>query len=245
MGLVLFCKKQVPIDDINECLNAYKLTDISAYSSKFYLYKNKLNNIIQYLITAKKCEDINNFNYEDPWERGEIRKVDVVPFLKKLQQLIEKEKSNYIKRKYAFLTIRVAYYSGDYNLVNSLFKKHFASGKKDYLYYWSLYFNAFKNNNASIDISNIMAYSPEKKYASYFYFNNQFKLESALVNSKTKQEIANVYAYASVQRLEPNLDYLKEIYTNSNKSRILLLLREINKIEDWVYHLIIQIIYLL
>jgi hypothetical protein len=235
-----FAKKQVPIDDINECLNTYKLTDISAYSSnKFlqYLYKNKLNNIIQYLITAKKCEDINNFNYEDPWERGEIRKVDVVPFLKKLQQLIEKEKSNYIKRKYAFLTIRVAYYSGDYNLVNSLFKKHFASGKKDYLYYWSLYFNAFKNNNASIDISNIMAYSPEKKYASYFYFNNQFKLESALVNSKTKQEIANVYAYASVQRLEPNLDYLKEIYTNSNKSRILdfLLLREINKIEDWVY----------
>ncbi len=235
-----FAKKQVPIDDINECLNTYKLTDISSSSSnKFlqYLYKNKLNNIIQYLITAKKCEDINNFNYEDPWERGEIRKVDVVPFLKKLQQLIEKEKSNYIKRKYAFLTIRVAYYSGDYNLVNSLFKKHFASGKKDYLYYWSLYFNAFKNNNASIDISNIMAYSPEKKYASYFYFNNQFKLESALVNSKTKQEIANVYAYASVQRLEPNLDYLKEIYTNSNKSRILdfLLLREINKIEDWVY----------
>jgi len=235
-----FAKKQVPIDDINECLNTYKLTDISSSSSnKFlqYLYKNKLNNIIQYLITAKKCEDINNFNYEDPWERGEIRKVDVVPFLKKLQQLIEKEKSNYIKRKYAFLTIRVAYYSGDYNLVNSLFKKHFASGKKDYLYYWSLYFNAFKNNNASIDISNIMAYSPEKKYASYFYFNNQFKLESALVNSKTKQEISNVYAYASVQRLEPNLDYLKEIYTNSNKSRILdfLLLREINKIEDWVY----------
>jgi hypothetical protein len=47
-----FAKKQVPIDDINECLNTYKLTDISSSSSnKFlqYLYKNKLNNIIQYL----------------------------------------------------------------------------------------------------------------------------------------------------------------------------------------------------
>jgi hypothetical protein len=40
-----------------------------------------------------------------------------------------------------------------------------------------------------------------------------------------------------VQRLEPNLDYLKKIYENSSQSKILdfLLLREINKIEDWVY----------
>jgi hypothetical protein len=46
-------------------------------------------------------------------------KLILVPFLKKLQQLIEKEKSNYLKRKYAFLTIRTAYYSGDYNLISN------------------------------------------------------------------------------------------------------------------------------
>jgi hypothetical protein len=34
------------------------------------------------------------------------------------------------------------------------------------------------NNNASIDIANIMAYSPEKKYASYFYFNDKFNLKT-------------------------------------------------------------------
>jgi hypothetical protein len=45
-------------------------------SNKFlqYLYKNKLNNVIQYLITAKKCEDVNSFEYDDPWERGETKK---------------------------------------------------------------------------------------------------------------------------------------------------------------------------
>ncbi len=235
-----YVHKKVPIDDINECLNVYKLTDISRnFSNKFlkYLYANKLDNVIQYLIIAKKCEDVNNFEYDDPWERGETKRVDISPFLNKLQQIIEKEKSNYLKRKYAFITIRTAYYNGQQGLINALFQKHFAQGKKDYLYYWALYFNAFKNENASVDIANIMAYSPEKKYACYYYFHDQFNLQNALTNAKTKQEIANVYAYASVQRLEPNLDYLKEIYANSTKSRILdfLLLREINKMEDWIY----------
>ena len=235
-----FVQKKVPVEDINECLNTLKLTDITSNSqNKFlqYLYQNKLNNVIQYLIIAKKCEDANNFQYDDPWERGETKRVDITPFLNKLQQLINKEKSSYLKRKYAFLTIRTAYYNGNQNVINTLFEKHFAQGKKDYLYYWALYFNAFQNENANVDIANIMAYSPEKKYAAYYYFHNQFNLENALVQAKSNQEIANIYAYASVQRIEPNLDYLKNIYQNSNQSRILdfLLLREINKIEDWIY----------
>lgn len=235
-----FVQKKVPVEDINECLNSLKMTDITSNSqNKFlqYLYQNKLNNVIQYLIIAKKCEDVNNLQYDDPWERGETKRVDITPFFKKLQQLIDKEKSNYLKRKYAFLTIRTAYYNGNRNLINTLFEKHFAQGKKDYLYYWALYFNAFQNENASVDIANIMAYSPEKKYAAYYYFHDQFNLENALAHAKTNQEIANIYSYASVQRIEPNLDYLKNIYQNSNQSRILdfLLLREINKIEDWIY----------
>jgi len=233
-------QKKVPVEDINECLNTLKLTDITSNSqNKFlqYLYKNKLNNVIQYLIIAKQCEDVNNFEYDDPWERGETKRVDITPFFNKLQQLIDKEKSNYLKRKYAFLTIRTAYYNGNPKLINTLFEKHFSQGKKDYLYYWALYFNAFQNENASVDIANIMAYSPEKKYAAYYYFHDQFNLENALAHAKSNQEIANIYAYASVQRIEPNLDYLKNIYQNSNQSRILdfLLLREINKIEDWIY----------
>jgi hypothetical protein len=235
-----FAKKQVPIDDINECLNTYKLTDISSSSSnKFlqYLYKNKLNNVIQYITVAKKCEDVNSFEYDDPWERGEAKKIDITPFLNKLQQLIDKEKSNYLERKYAFLTIRTAYYNGNHNLISNIFEKHFSNGKKDYLYYWALYFNSFANANSSVDIANIMAYSSEKRYACYYYFHDKFNLQNALTYAKTKQEIANVYVYASVQRLEPNLDYLKIIHENSPKSRILdfLLLREINKLEDWIY----------
>ena len=56
--------------------------------------------------------------------------------------------------------------------------------------FYHLYFNAFQNENASVDIANIMAYSPEKKYAAYYYFHNQFNLENALAHAKSNQEIA-------------------------------------------------------
>eukprot|EP00825_Cyclidium_porcatum_P035690 TRINITY_DN37462_c0_g1_i1.p1 TRINITY_DN37462_c0_g1~~TRINITY_DN37462_c0_g1_i1.p1 ORF type:complete len:193 (-),score=3.80 TRINITY_DN37462_c0_g1_i1:14-592(-) len=77
----------------------------------------------------------------------------------------------------------------------------------------------------------------KKKYACYYFFHEQYNLQNALSNAKSANDIANAYAFASVQRLEPNLDYLVKIYENSTKSRILdfLLLREINKIEDWIY----------
>lgn len=234
-----FTNKKVPIEDINECLNTLKLTDINSSSNNQfvkYLFNNKLNDVIQYLITAKECEDFNAFGGKDSWERDETSKLDYAQFLNKLRKLIDAENSDYLKRKYAFLTIRTAYYYGRHNLIKTLFDKHFSNGDKDYLYYWALFFNSFENKNASVDIANIMAYSIEKKYASYYYFRKQFNLEDALSTAKASNDIANIYAFASVQRLEPNLEYLKKIYQNSSKSRILdfLLLREINKIEDWV-----------
>jgi len=88
-----------------------------------------------------------------------------------------------------------------------------------------------------VDVANLMANCAEKTYASYYYFHEGFDLRQALTAAKTKEELANVYAYASVQKVGKNLDWLKEIYANAPNSRILdfLLLREINKIEDWVY----------
>jgi hypothetical protein len=88
-----------------------------------------------------------------------------------------------------------------------------------------------------INAANLMANCPEKTYASYYYFHENFKIEEALQQAKNKTEIANVYAYASIQKVDKNLDYLKEIHKNNPKSEILgfLILREINKIEDWVY----------
>ncbi|MFN8358675.1 MAG: hypothetical protein U0264_02055 [Candidatus Kapaibacterium sp.] len=235
-----FTKNQVALDEINTCLNTLTYTDIQSESSNQfvrYLYANKLVDVIAYLRTAKKCEEYNTSYFDDEWERNLQPVRDYRVFLVELQKLTLAEKSDYLKRKYAFLTIRAAYYGQDYALIHSLFTFYFAQGKKDYLYYWALYFDVFESTNRSVDIANIMAHSAEKKYAAYYYFHRQFTLEKALTESSTPADSAAVYAFASVQRLEPTLNYLKKIYYLNGKSRILdfLLLREMNKIEDWVY----------
>ncbi len=238
-----FTNKKVSIDAIEDFNYNLKLTDIHPKSDNTfiqYLYLNKKNDAIAYLKMAKNCETINNFFTEDAWERNEVANANErTILLEKLIQVVQRENNSYFKRKYAFLTIRLAYYAKDLKVIKSIFEENFETTKKDYLYNWSLFFYAFtkSGNNAMIDVANLMANCPEKAYASYYYFHDGFKLSEALQQAKTKEEIANAYAYASVQKVDKNLEYLKEIYANNPKSEILgfLLLREINKIEDWVY----------
>lgn len=236
-----YTDKKVTIEAIDEFLNLLKITDIHPESkNEFiqYLYKNNKQDVLLYLTFAKRSEVINALDLNDPWERNEEQiEFNRNAFLNEIVQAYQKEKNKYLKRKYAFLAIRVAYYSNDSKKIQSIFKQEFNGGKKDYIYYWSLYFYSFFNPNAFVDLADIMAYSSEKRNACYYYFHQNFDLEKTLQQASTKSEISNIYAFASVQKLDQGLNYLKEIYKNNSKSRILsfLLIREINKIEDWVY----------
>lgn len=236
-----YIDKKVTIEAIDEFLNLLKITDIHPESkNEFiqYLYKNNKQDVLLYLIFAKRSEVINALDLNDPWERNEEQiEFNRNAFLNEILQAYQKEKNKYLKRKYAFLAIRVAYYSNDSKKIQSIFKQEFNGGKKDYIYYWSLYFYSFFNPNAFVDLADIMAYSSEKRNACYYYFHQNFDLEKTLQQASTKSEISNIYAFTSVQKLDQGLNYLKEIYKNNSKSRILsfLLIREINKIEDWVY----------
>lgn len=238
-----YTSKKVSIKDIEHFNYEMFLTDIHENSDNAfikYLYKNKKFAAIAYLKAAKNCEGITNEQQVDVWERkSEKINTKGIAYLNKLIQVTKNEKNTYFKRKYAFLTIRLAFYLEQGEVISDLFSANFKNGKKDYLYYWSSYFNIFcqKRSDSMIDIANLMANCPEKTYASYYYFHRDFNLEQALQKATTKEEIANCYSYVSVQKIDKNLAYLKEIYNNNPKSEILgfLLLRELNKIEDWIY----------
>ncbi|REG98431.1 hypothetical protein [Flavobacterium aquicola] len=238
-----FTNRKVSVESIEDFNNNLTLTDISPKSNNDfiqYLYKNDKKDAITYLKTAKNCEMINGFFEQDVWERDEAVNTNKRgDFLNKLVKITQQERNSYFKRKYAFLTTRFAYYAGEMDVIKTVFENNFNRSKKDYLYYWSLFFYNFTKSDAEsmLNTANLMSNCPEKTYASYYYFHEGFKISEALKHARSKEEIANVYAYASVQKVDKNLDYLKEIYKNNPKSEILgfLLLREINKIEDWVY----------
>lgn len=238
-----YTNKKVSIYAIQEFNYKLKGTDIHPKSdNEFirYLYANKKTEAIAYLKMAKECEIVNNLNVEDPWERNQLDiNTNRKTFLLKLVRLTSEQKNEYFKRKYAFLAIRLAFYAGELDTIEKLFISTYNDDKKDYLYYWSLFFYSFAKEDKSylLDAANLLAYCPEKSYASYYFHHDNFKIEDALPFAKTKADLANLYAYASVQRLDRNLDYLKKIHEIQPNSKILsfLLLREINKLEDWIY----------
>lgn len=238
-----FTKKQVSVDEIAFFNNNLKLTDIHPGSTNAflkYLYDKKKNDVIRYLVFAKKCEDFNNYRQTNFWERDEKNHERSVHWFKKeLIAAYRNEQNKFLKRKYAFQCIRLGFYNGDQFLSESTFAAEFSNTQKDYLYYWSLYFTSFsrtKNGNYN-EIAELFANCPEKAFASQFYFIDKFNLDKALQFAQNKEQIANLYSYASARVLGKNLDNLKLIYQNKPKFKTLdfLLLREINKIEDWVY----------
>lgn len=235
-----YSHREVALSEIKSCLNELSFNDINQNTlnafTKF-LYKKNDWQTIQYLKIAKKCEIFNNAELNDSWERDSTSKLNSTAILDTINQILKRNKTEYFNRKYAFLAIRVAYYTKKPKIIRTYFEKYFQNKHRDYLYYWALFFYAFQSNNIDLYASDIAANSYEKRYASYYYFNSKFSLQRGLSKATNRSEIANLYAYASLQRKSPNLDYLKIIYNNSKHFRLLdfLLLREINKLEDWIY----------
>lgn len=235
--------KKVALDEIAYFNNKMELGDIHPNSTNgfiAFLYKNKKNKAIQYLIYAKRCESYNNIQEENSWERNEvIQKKSTANFENELMKAYQDEKELFLRRKYAFQCIRLAFYNGNGQMITDVFKKEFRNSKKDYLYYWSLYFycRVIDSKDNFNDVAEIFANSSEKAFASQFHFVQNFDLKKALQFAKSKEQVANLYAYASARTVSRNLDNLKLIYQNKPKFKTLdfLLLREINKIEDWVY----------
>ena len=237
-----FTNEKVDIKQIDSFFSESDYHDINEKSNNQFiqfLYKNKQFNVLKYLNNAKEAEPFNSVLFDDdPWELQyqEIKSKRSL-FIKKIETDLEQEKDPSLQKKYAFLIIRLAYYDGDLVKVSSVFDRYFKTTTKDYLYYWSLYFYCFTNKGTAIDVVNVFENSTSKRYASYYYFKENFDFEEALQQAKNNVEKANIYAYQSIQKLDKNLENLKAIYKLNPKSKSLnpLLLREINKLEDWIY----------
>lgn len=237
-----YTNKKVPIESINYFLNFSTITDLYSESDNdfiHYLYKKKDFKALNYLKIAKRCESINTSISENVWELEKpTLQIQEIITHKDVLKALQNENNPYLKRKYAFQAIRMAFYLEKFDTIEALFKKHFATSQKDYLYYWSLYFYCFTSPvNKELLIAEIFNKSPEKSYAVYYYFHENYNFNKALAMAKTNKEKANIYIYISLQKVDNNLNNLKKIASYQLNSKVLdqLLVREINKIEDWIY----------
>lgn len=238
-----YCNNKVLAQAIRNVLYDFKEEDINEKSSNEmlqYFYKNKDVEAINYLKFAKTCEIFNGM-YEDPWERKDgasmpKRKelIDKAVFISK------KTKNKELKLRYTFLAIRLAYYNNDSDKIKSLFETVFKSQKKNIIYYWSLYFRTFAEKDKALVnfyAAQVFVNAPNKRFMISQVFDSNISLDAVLKYAKNNEEKANVYFLTSIKKSDQALFCLEQVYKYNPKFEGLsfLLLREINKIEDWIF----------
>lgn len=196
---------------------------------------------IGYLKFAKKCELFNAI-YEDPWERSEnvtLSKRDTL--IQEAVAGLNRVKNPEMQLRYAFLAIRLAYYNGNDAQLRALYDRVYAfRDKRNILDYWSMYFRTYAEPDAaraSFFAAQVFAHAPDKRFMTYGKFHSDANLQEVLSYAKTNPERANVYVLAATCTPHRALEYLQQVrqLDPENAGLDFLLLREVNKIEDWVF----------
>lgn len=239
-----YCKNKVSIEAVRTVLyqfNSESITDKSSNEMLRYLYKNKKTEAIEYLKFAKKCEIYNEFE-NDSWEHNRVK---LQPERSKLidEAILRSEKvsNKELKQRYTFLAIRLSYYNNDKEKITKLYDSVFKPLKKDnILKYWSLYFRVFAEKDkalANFYAAQVFVNAPDKRFMLGINYYTKVPVESVLKHAKTNKEKANVYLLSGINKPDKALDYLKQVYKYNPKLDGLsfLLLREMNKIEDWIF----------
>lgn len=238
-----YCNKEVSKKAIKEAV--YKIpyrffTMESNNQMTHYLHKNNDLETFKYLKFAKKCE-LKNARITDHWERDFTypKKTSTI-LIEKAEELHKVTKNSSLKKRYIFIAIRLAFYKKEYDQMIRLFDTYFANETdKDLIYYWSLYFRTKAEKNESLKsyyAAQVFANSAEKRFPVFSSFNFDIASKDILSHAKNKNEKANIHALIALKKHEKSLTDLKKIVALDNTNEILpfLILREINKLEDWI-----------
>jgi hypothetical protein len=239
-----YCRGNVAIQAIHAAVYQLTETDINEHSQNemiLYLYQQKDKDALNYLRFAKNCEFFNSWQ-EDPWERKTYMAMPKrIELMNRAIALSNKVHDKELKKRYTFLAIRLTWYNQDFDKIKSLFTTVFDKNtNKDVLYYWSLYFKSFTETNnalANFELAQVFANAADKRFACHQHFHSKVSLEETLKFAQTNRDRANVYLLYGIEKPDKALQYLQKMYALNPTSDGLsfLLLREINKIEDYVF----------
>jgi len=237
-----YCNGKVTIDAIIEAV--YKIPSQSFNQKNGnkmiqFLYQQKDLEAINYLKFAKSCEIANMF-YSDPWERTETVEIKIIRNkVKDALKFAEKTKNEELKLRYKFLAIRLAFYGGLEQDVIAIYNT-ISNKNPNSINYWCMHFRAIVEQDKSLQnffTSQVFANATDKRFPIYSFYDKEIPINDVLKHAKTKVEKANVYAFAATKKYDKSLNYIKKAFELNPKSdfNIFILLREINKIEDWVF----------
>lgn len=219
-----------------------EMTDANSSNSFVqYLRSHNDSEAIAYLDFAKHISGLADF-VADPWERNRnshdpIRKRQIALSLK----LARTVKDADISSRYAFLAIRTAYYNGQTGVINNVYQEFFAGReKKNIIDYWSMYFRAITEPDTAMRnylSAQVFVHAPDKRFMISQHYKKDFPVKEVMKLAKTREEKAAIWFLSGIRNHGRALESMQHLYAlNSNSEGLdFLLLREINKLEDWIY----------
>jgi len=239
----LHCKKQVPITEIKKAVFGIEIDDFNFESNNQfvqYLYRTKDNETIDYLLFAKSIEDISSGG-DDLWEYNtELLGKKRDEKIKIAYNNIKKTKNNSIKKRYYYQIFRLLQNNNEKLEIQKLYRSYCKVFKKqDFLDDWAAFFNmTAEQSNVKMNYlaAQVFASGTDNKFDVSCYFNRHIPIEQVLKFAKNDKERTNILVIYSFRKLDFNLKNIEKAakYDVSNSGLCFMLLREINKIEDWV-----------
>jgi hypothetical protein len=197
---------------------------------------------LDYVAMAKKIEFLNNAG--DPWnveaKNGELRQM----ILLELENRIKQCTNAFIKRRYGFQVVRLYFQTMEHERCIAAFDSLFDSSRtRSIVTSWALLHKAQaldftdRHVEANILYAKVFAASDEKKIRVYQLFNiGRECLDSTMALIQDRGEKAAIMAIRAFKNPGPALSQIRELYRYNGSSEYLapLIMREVNKLEDWV-----------
>ncbi|MEX1002046.1 MAG: hypothetical protein WDZ35_08020 [Crocinitomicaceae bacterium] len=194
-------------------------------------------NAAEYIMFAKKVEEQLR---EDHWDK---KKMDIEGLHRSIgiaQNKILKLQDAYLQLRYAYQLIVMSYYLGKYDDVQGYYKNYILkSPEKSVIKWWSMFFYALTKedeNKQNYLLAQVFDHSKSKATYIYKKFpSDRLKAAGVLDFCKGNEDKAAVLSLLAFKNPGRAKDQIMEIADLTPNSELLdiLLIREINKMEDW------------
>lgn len=234
-------------------LNAYNQHNFSSFDGNDFmefLLKKDQKEALEYFAYAKQVESAQNFNYgwTTDWNDGVKEfKREVMPDLAEtaLKKLKKKRLPAFLKERYAFQYVKCVYYDLFYNQNKSRVEKaveiydRYLSNSSSIVAQWALiYYADFQANSLDKNLVLLQAFdkSADKRLRAFSLMDPE-QLKAIQLNGNDPYYSNLVDIVFAIRNLGKGLEDVKKLYHKNKENQFLLLLmtREINKLEDWIW----------
>ena len=213
----------------------------SNHSNAFvrFLHQKDQADLLTYIRFMHTCTFFNT-EMSDPWERNEDA---VFPERERLIAAARehiKSAPVYLKKRHAFLAIRLAAYNNNNEVVKTIYAEHFSQhAPSTILDYWALYFlTQIESPGPERNLHAAMVFdgAPDKRLRVYAMYDTRLPIASVLALAKNDSQKAAVYLLSGVTNPGRAFETLSKLHQlQPNHSGVELLVnRELNKIEFWL-----------